>query len=124
MSPRSTLYLDGFVLPVAKKNLPKYRRIARLAGKVWREHGALEYREFIGDDLDVKGMMPFPKMVKTRPGEVVFLSYITYKSKAHRNQVNAKVMKDPRFAKMIASKEMPFDTKRMAYGGFRIAVDL
>jgi len=98
--------------------------MARLAGKVWREYGALEYREFIGDDHNVKGMVSFPKMVKTKPGEVVFFSYVIYKSKAHRNKINAKVMKDPRFAKMLEAKELPFDAKRMAYGGFRVAVDL
>lgn len=124
MSSRSTLYLDGFVLPVAKKDLQKYRRMARLAGKVWREHGALEYREFISDDLNVKGMVPFSKMVKIRPGEVIFLSYITYKSKADRKRINARVMKDPRLAKMLDPKALPFDIKRMAYGGFRVAVDL
>lgn len=124
MSSRSTLYLDGFILPVAKKDLQKYRRMARLAGKVWREHGALEYREFISDDHNVKGMVSFPKMVKTRPGEVIFFSYIIYKSKAHRKKINAKVMKDPRLAEMLNAKSLPFDIKRMAYGGFRVAVDL
>jgi len=116
-------YVDGFVLPVPKKNLAAYRKLAREAGKVWRKHGALDYKECIGDDLKVKGLVSFPKMVKAKSGETVFFSYIVYKSKAHRNQVNAKVMKDPRLAKMCDPNKMPFDVKRMAYGGFKVIVD-
>ncbi len=117
-------YVDGFVLPVPKKNMAAYRRIAKQAGKVWREHGALEYRECVGDDLNVKGgPLPFPRLAKLKPGETVCFSWIVYKSKAHRDRVNAKVMKDPRIAKMMNQKAVPFDCKRMAYGGFKVLVD-
>jgi uncharacterized protein YbaA (DUF1428 family) len=117
-------YVDGFVLPIPKNKLELYRRIARKAGKVWREHGALEYRECIGDDLRIKGVVPFPRVVRLKRGETVAFSWITYKSRAHRDRVNAKVMKDPRLAKMMDPKSMPFDMKRMVYGGFRVLVDL
>lgn len=117
-------YVDGFVLPVPKKNLPAYRRISQKAGKIWKEHGALEYRECAGDDLDVQMGVPFPKMIKLKPGETAVFSWIVYKSRAHRDRVNAKVMKDPRMANMGDEKTMPFDFKRMAYGGFKVFVDL
>jgi len=117
-------YVDGFVLPVPKKNLEAYRRIAQKAGKMWREHGALEYRECAGDDLNVKFGVPFTRMIKLKPGEKVVFSWIVYKSRAHRDHVNAKVMKDPRLAKMVDPKAMPFDVKRMVYGGFKVLVDL
>jgi len=116
-------YVDGFLLPVPKKNLEAYRRMARKAGKIWREHGALEFRECAGDDLDVKGGMPFPRRVKPRPGETVVFSWIAFKSRAHRDRVNAKVMKDPRLANMMDPKAMPFDFKRMSFGGFKVLVD-
>ena len=116
-------YVDGFVLPVPKKNMPAYLRIARMAGKVWREHGALEYRECVGDDLNVKFAVPFPRMIKPKSGETVVFSWIVYKSRAHRDSVNAKVMKDPRLAKMCDPKKMPFDCKRMVCGGFKIQVE-
>lgn len=116
-------YVDGFVLPLPKKNVEAYRRIAQKASRVWREHGALEYRECVGDDLDVKLGMSFPRRVKSKPGETVVLAWIVYKSRAHRDRVNAKVMKDPRTAKMIDPKNMPFDVKRMVYGGFKVLVD-
>jgi len=116
-------YVDGFVLPVPKKNLPAYRRISQKAGKVFREHGALEYRECVGDDLKVKVGLPFPKMVKPKPGETVVFSWIVYKSRAHRDAVNAKVMKDERLANMMDTKKMPFDVKRMGYGGFKVFVE-
>lgn len=120
-------YVDGFVLPVPKKNVKAYRRMAKKAGKVWKEHGALEFRESVADQLTVPDMQgkktaPFPKMAKLKSNETLFFSYITYKSRAHRDRVNAKVMKDPRIADMM--DEMPFDPKRMAYGGFRTLVDL
>ena len=114
-------YVDGFVLPVPKKNLNVYRRMAQQAGRIWREHGALEFRECIGDDLNVKMGLPFPRGIKIEPGETVVFSWITYKSRAHRDRVNAKVMTDPRFAKM--PKTMPFDVKRMLYGGFKTIVE-
>ena len=116
-------YIDGFVLAVPKKNLKAYARMAQQAGKVWREHGALEYRECVGDDLAVKMGVPFPRLAKAKPGETVCFSYIVYKSRAHRDRVNAKVMKDPRLATMCDSKNMPFDIKRMAYGGFATLVE-
>src|SRR4030095_9578311 len=93
-------YVDGFVLPVPKKNLEAYRRMAQKAGKIWREHAALEYRECVGDDLSVKMGMPFPKGIKTKPGETVVFAYIVYKSRAHRDKVIAKVTKDPRISNL------------------------
>jgi len=120
---KSMKYVDGFVLPVPKKKLQAYRRIAQKAGKIWREHGALEYRECAGDDLQVKFGVPFPRQIKTKAGETVVFSWIGYKSRAHRDQVNARVMKDPRLSEMCDSKSMPFDVKRMVYGGFQILVD-
>ena len=116
-------YVDGYVLPVPKKNLKVYRRIAQKAGKIWREHGALEYRECVGDDLKVKWGVPFLKTIKAKPSETVVFSWIVFKSRAHRDSVNAKVMKDPRLAKMMESEPMPFDTKRMVYGGFKVLVE-
>ena len=117
-------YVDGFVLPVPKKNIDAYRRMARKAGKIWREHGALEFRECVGDDLNIKGMKGFPGQIKAKPRETVFFSWIVYKSRKHRDRVNAKVMKDPRLASMMDPKSMPFDAKRMLYGGFKVLVDL
>ncbi len=116
-------YVDGYVIPLPKKNLAIYRRIARHAGRVWREHGALDYKECIGDDLDVKWGVPFPKSLKIKRGETVIFSYIVFKSKAHRDRVNAKVMKDPRINEMMEKAGIPFDTKRMVYGGFKVIVD-
>lgn len=115
-------YVDGFVLPLPKKNLATYRRIALKASKIWREHGAIEYRECIGDDLDVKMGLPFPKGIKLKPDETVVFAWITYKSKAHRDKVNAKVMKDPRLSAMCDPKNMPFDCDKMMYGGFKVFV--
>ena len=115
-------YVDGFVLPVPKKNLRAYRSMASKAGKVWRDHGALEFRECVADDLKVKMGLPFPKLAKTKAGETVVFSYIVYKSRAHRDKVNAKVMKDKRLFEGMP-KEMPFDMKRMAYGGFKTLVE-
>jgi uncharacterized protein YbaA (DUF1428 family) len=117
-------YVDGFVLPVPRKKLDAYRRMAQKAGKVWREHGAVEYLECVGDDLNVKMGVPFPRRVRAKRGEAVFFSFIVYKSRAHRDRVNAKVMKDPRLASMMDMKSMPFDMKRMMYGGFKALVDL
>jgi uncharacterized protein YbaA (DUF1428 family) len=105
-----------------KKNVDAYRRMARKAGKVWMEHGALSYVECVGDDLDIKGMLTFPKGIKIKAGETVVFSWITYRSRAHRDKVNAKVMADPRCHEPPAS--MPFDMKRMMYGGFKPLVDL
>jgi uncharacterized protein YbaA (DUF1428 family) len=116
-------YVDGYVLPVPRKNLAAYRRIARKAGKIWREHGALEYRECAGDDLKVKWGMPFPRALKLKRGETVVFSWIVFKSRADRDRINAKVMKDPRLNDMDPRK-MPFDVKRMVFGGFKTFVDL
>jgi len=117
-------YVDGFVLPVPKKKVEAYRKMAKKAGKIWREHGALEFRECAGDDVKVKGMASFPRLVKAKPGETVFFSWIVFKSRAHRDRVNAKVMKDPRITNIISdTSAMPFDVKRMLYGGFKILVD-
>lgn len=115
-------YVDGFVIPIAKKNVPKYLKMARASAKVWMELGALEYRECVGEELAAKGMPQFSAAVRFKAGETVLFSWIVYKSKAHRNKVNAKVMKDPRIAAMCADGKMPFDFKRMAYGGFTTLV--
>ena len=116
-------YVDGYVLPVPKKKVKAYRSMAQRAAKVWRDHGALEFRECVGDDLNSKWGVKFPRLIKAKPAETVFFSWIVFKSRAHRDNVNAKVMKDPRLAKMMASKSMPFDMKRMAFGGFKVLVD-
>ena len=115
-------YVDGFVVPVPLKNLAAYRRMAKKAGKVWREYGALDYKEWIGDDVKVGKLTSFPRSVKLKRGETVVFSWIVYKSRAHRDRVNAKVMKDPRLADMMDPKSMPFDGKRLIYGGFKILV--
>ena len=117
-------YVDGFVVPVPKKKLQAYRRMAQKAGKVWREHGALEYRECVADDVKWGKRTSFPRSVKRKSGETVFFSYIVYKSRSDRNRVLAKVMKDKRLAAMMDPKAMPFDGKRMIYGGFKVLVDL
>jgi uncharacterized protein YbaA (DUF1428 family) len=121
---RMAHYVDGFVLPVPKRNLDAYRRIARKAGKIWREHGALEYRECVAEDVQVGEVTSFPRSVQLKRGETVVFSWIVFKSRAHRDRVNAKVMKDPRLAGMMNPKAMPFDGKRMIYGGFDVVVDL
>jgi uncharacterized protein YbaA (DUF1428 family) len=117
-------YVDGFVLPVPKKNLAAYRRMARTAGRVWREHGALQYVEGVADDVKPGKLTSFPQSVKLKPGETVVFAYIAYKSRAHRDRVNAKVMKDPRLKPMMDPKAMPFDGRRMFWGGFAVMVDL
>ncbi len=116
-------YVDGFIVPVPKKNLAAYRRQARKAGKVWREHGALDYKEYIADDVKVGKLTSFPRSVKLKPGETVIFSWIAYKSRAHRDSVNAKIMKDPRLADMMNPKSAPFDARRMIYGGFKVLLD-
>ena len=116
-------YIDGFVLPVPKKKLPAYLRMSKAAGKVWREHGAVEYVECIGEDLKMSFGVPFPKLAKAKAGETVVFSWIVYKSRSHRDQVNKKVMADPRILKSMTGP-MPFDVKRMSMGGFRSIVDM
>ena len=117
-------YVDGFIVPVPKNKLDAYRRMARKGGKIWREHGALEFRECVADDVKWGKRTSFPRSVKLKAGETVMFSFIVYKSKADRNRVNAKVMKDKRLASMMDPKSMPFDAKRMIYGGFKVLVDL
>ena len=114
-------YVDGFIVPVPKKKIGAYRSMAKKASKVWREHGALEYRECVGDDLNIKIGIPFPKRLKLKPGETAVFSWIVYKSRAHRDAVMKKVMKDPIFKDWDPDK-MPFDGMRMIYGGFKILV--
>jgi uncharacterized protein YbaA (DUF1428 family) len=116
-------YVDGFVIPVPKRKVDAYRRQARKAAKIWREHGALEVRECIADDVPMGKVTSFPRSVKRKPSETVVFSWIVFKSRAHRDRVNAKVMKDPRLAGMDP-KDMPFDAKRMIYGGFNVVVDV
>jgi len=117
-------YVDGFVLPVPEANLDAYRRMARKAGKVWMEYGALEYIECVADDVKPGKTTSFPQAVKLKPGETVVFSWIVYKSRKHRDSVNAKVMKDPRLASMMDPKTMPFDGKRMFWGGFKTMLEL
>jgi len=116
-------YVDGFIVPVPKKNLEAYRRLARLAGKVWRDHGALEFKECVADDVKKGKWTSFPRSVKLKPNETVVFSYIVYKSRAQRDRIMAKVMKDKRLAGMMDPKAMPFDAKRMIFGGFNVLVD-
>lgn len=116
-------YVDGFVIPMPKKSIPAYKKIAKKAGKIWLEYGALQYVECVGDDLAIAFGVPFSKLSKIKPNETVVFSWIVYKSKAHRNQVNKKVMADPRLAKM-GPEMMPFDAKKMSYGGFKTLVNL
>jgi uncharacterized protein YbaA (DUF1428 family) len=117
-------YVDGFVIPVPRRKAAAYRRMARTAGRIWREHGALEYRECVADDVKPGKYTSFPRSVKLAKGEVVWFSWIVFKSRRHRDRVNAKVMKDPRLAGMMDAARMPFDAKRMIYGGFAVAVDV
>ena len=117
-------YVDGFVVPVPTKNLAAYRRMASLAGKVWREHGALEYIECVADDVKPGKVTSFPQSVKLKRGETVVFSWIVYKSRKDRDRVNAKVMKDPRIAPMMNVKALPFAGKRMFWGGFKEFVNL
>ena len=117
-------YVDGFVVPVPKKNLDAYRRMARKAGKIWREHGALEYFECVADDVKPGKHTSFPQSVKLKPDETVVFSWIVYSSRKQRDKINAKVMKDPRLAPMMNPKTMPFDGKRMFWGGFKTMIEL
>jgi uncharacterized protein YbaA (DUF1428 family) len=116
-------YVDGFIVPVPRRKLAAYKALSRRAGKVWREYGALEYRECIADDVKVGKRTSFPRSVKLKPGETVVFSWIVYTSRAARDRINAKVMKDPRLADMMDPKNVPFDGKRMIYGGFELFLD-
>jgi uncharacterized protein YbaA (DUF1428 family) len=124
-APRSNAmpYVDGFIVAVPKKNVDAYKRLARKAGKIWKEYGALEFKECVADDVKKGKVTSFPQSVKMKPNETVFFSYIVYKSRRDRDRINAKVMKDNRIAGMDI-KDMPFDAKRMIYGGFKVAVDM
>jgi uncharacterized protein YbaA (DUF1428 family) len=115
-------YVDGYVMPVPKKKLPEYRRLAQKAGKIWREHGALQYRECAGDDLAVKWGVGFPRTIKAKPSETVIFAWVVFRSRKHRDTVNARVFKDPRLAKMMEASSMTCDCKRMTYGGFKVIV--
>jgi uncharacterized protein YbaA (DUF1428 family) len=118
-------YADGFVIPVPRRKIKAYIKISRKAGKVWRELGALDYKECVGDDLNVKDHpASFLRLVKPKPGETVVFSWILYKSRAHRDSVNKKVMNDPRIAKMMNPSDSPFDMRRMVYGGFKVIVNI
>ena len=117
-------YVDGFVVPVPKRKVDAYRRMARKAGKIWREHGALEYCECVADDVKTGKITSFPQSVKLKRDETVVFSWITYRSRAHRDRVNAKVMSDPRLSGMMDPKDMPMDLKRMFFGGFKVIVDV
>ncbi len=116
-------YIDLYMLPIPKKKLAVYRRIANLFGKVIEDLGALEYREFLGDDLNTKGCAGFPSKIKVKPGEVLISSVVGFRSKAHRDQVNQRMMKDPRMKRLMAEKPL-FDMKRMLYGGFSTFVKM
>jgi uncharacterized protein YbaA (DUF1428 family) len=118
------LYIDGFVLPVQKKKIEEYRRLAKLACKVWLEHGAVDYRECVADDVKPGKVTSFPQSVKLKPNEVVVFSWIGYKSRKHRDRVNRKVMADPRIKAMMDGKTAPFDMKRIIYGGFTTLVEI
>ena len=115
-------YVDGYVVPVPKKKVDDYRRIARKAGKIWREHGALDYVECVADDVKPGKLTSFPQSVKLKKGETVVFAWILYKSRAQRDRVNARVFKDPRMAAMCDPGDMPFDAKRMFWGGFKTIV--
>jgi len=117
-------YVDGFILPMPKKNLVKYRKLAKLAGKIWREHGALDYKECIADDVPKGKITSFPRAVKQKSGETVIFAWIIYKSRADRDRINKKVMADPRLAGMGDPSKMPFDAKRMIFGGFKVMIDM
>ena len=115
-------YVDGYVLPMPKKSVKAYLRMAREGEKLWRKHGALDYKECVGDDLVIEGKPLFPNLVKPRRGESIVFSWIVFKSRSHRDKVNAKVIADPRLADMMKPGAMPFDMKRMVYGGFKVIV--
>jgi uncharacterized protein YbaA (DUF1428 family) len=118
-------YVDGFVVPLPQKNKEAYRDMAQKCGTIWREHGALQFRECIAEDVKPGKLTSFPQSVNLEEGETVIFSWIVYESRAHRDEVNEKVMKDPRMAEMMApGADMPFDGKRMIYGGFEVLVDL
>lgn len=115
-------YVDGYVLPIPADQVSAYRRIAKKAGEIWREHGALDYKEWVADDLKAEGMVSFTQCAGTKPGETVIFAYVVFKSKAQRDRINAKIINDPRLAGMDPAR-MPFDCKRIVFGGFKLLVD-
>jgi len=117
-------YVDGFVLPIPRKNIAAYKRMAKKASRIWKAHGALDYKECLGDDLNIKFCLPFPKGIRSKAGETIVFAYIVYKNRAHRDRVNAAVMKDPRIHNLCDPKAMPFDCQRMLYGGFKTIVEI
>jgi uncharacterized protein YbaA (DUF1428 family) len=119
-----TTYTDGFVLSIPKDKLDQYISVATKAAEIWREHGALEYRECAGDDMDAKDLVSFPELAKTKPDEIVIFAWATFKSREHRDAVNAKIMADPRISAMCGETASIFDCTRMAYGGFKTIVSL
>src|ERR1043165_6297577 len=116
---KSYRYVDGFVLPIPRSKIGAYKKMAKIAGKVWRDHGAIDYVECMGDDVKKGKHTSFPQSVKLKKGEVVFFSFCTFKSRSHRDRANKKIMNDPRMAKLMDPKKMPFDGKRMFWGGFK-----
>jgi uncharacterized protein YbaA (DUF1428 family) len=116
-------YVDGFILSIPKAKIAAYKKLATKAGKIWREHGAIEYRESVGDDMSAKGMVAFPKLAKSKPGEVVIFAYAVFKSRQHRDATNKKIMADPRLAAMGSEASSIVNCKRMAYGGFKSLVE-
>jgi uncharacterized protein YbaA (DUF1428 family) len=116
-------YVDGFIIPVPKKNLDAYRRLAEQCAQIWREHGALEVRECVAEDVKMGKLTSFPRSVLRKPRETVIFSWIVYKSRADRDRINAKVMKDPRMVEIMKSEKAPFDGKRMIFGGFEVIVE-
>ena len=116
-------YVDGYVLSVPKRNLKAYRRVATLSGRVWREHGAIQYKECVADDMNTGIGVPFARIVKPRRGETIVFAFVVFKSRAHRDRVNSKVISDPRLADLMRPGAMPFDVSRMAYGGFKVLVE-
>jgi len=117
-------YVDGFVLPIARGNIEKYQELARKAGEIWKEHGALDYFECVGDDLEIEKMLSFKRIASAGEDETVIFAWIVFESREHRDRVNAAVMEDPRMKEEMANKEMPFEVERMAYGGFKTLVEI
>lgn len=116
-------YADVYLLPIPEENVPAYKKMATAAGKLFMKHGALKYREYVGSDLNVQDVVPFPKVIKLKPGETIVYAAVEFRSEAHRNKVMKAIFADPEMM-AIAPKEPPFDYKRMVYGGYKILVDL
>ena len=117
-------YADVYLVPIREENVPAYKKLATLAGKLFIIHGALKYREYVASDLNVEDVVPFPKRIKLKPGETLVYASVEFSSEAHRNKVMKAIMSDPAMGEMMVGKKPPFDYKRMVYGGFKILVDL